>query len=220
MKFSISTILAVLATGALALPTSNSPALEARVALETRATTCTNAATDNLCFQASMNTFYKARNSKNPSKCNWSSDGCSWSPDKPEGFNFIPSCHRHDFGYRNTKAQKRFTKAMKDRIDGQFKKDLYSYCSQFSGWSSWKGVKCRRIADVYVAAVRKFGKREDFESAIESVEVEGITFTKRDKSVLDIEVDADIPGQKIPNLLPAGNNGVDADDLEAFLRGE
>ncbi|KJK91627.1 hypothetical protein H633G_04548 [Metarhizium anisopliae BRIP 53284] len=92
--------------------------------------------------------------------CNWSSDNCSWSPDKPDGFNFIPSCHRHDFGYRNTKAQKRFTSDMKTRIDDNFKKDLYKHCSQFSGIWSFKGVECRRIADIYVDFVQKLGKRE------------------------------------------------------------
>jgi hypothetical protein len=34
----------------------------------------------------------------------WSTDYCSQSPDKPLGFDFKLSCHRHDFGYRNFKA--------------------------------------------------------------------------------------------------------------------
>jgi hypothetical protein len=49
---------------------------------------------------------------------------------------------------------------MKKRIDDNFKKDLYNYCAQFSGIWSYKGVECRRIADIYVAFVRKLGKRE------------------------------------------------------------
>jgi hypothetical protein len=111
-------------------------------------------------FNVSIDTFLKARNAKDPSKCDWSSNNCSFSPDKPAGYNFIASCQRHDFGYRNTKSQGRFTQAMKKRIDDKFKQDLYKYCAQFSGWSSWKGVECRRYADIYVAFVRKLGKRE------------------------------------------------------------
>lgn len=203
MKFSlISAAMVALAATGTALPTTESPATAARAVLENRATTCTNAATDKLLFKASMTTFQKARKAKNPSKCNWSSDKCSWSPDKPDGYDFIPSCERHDFGYRNTKAQKRFTKAMKKKVDDNFKKDLYKYCSQFSGLSSWKGVECRRIADTYVYFVRKLGKRED------------AGFTKDEGSVLDIEVDEDIPGQKIPEI---EENGEDVDDLDLWF---
>ncbi|OAQ61468.1 phospholipase A2 [Pochonia chlamydosporia 170] len=167
----------VFAVAASALPTA-SPA-EALWQLENRATTCTNAATDNLIFTVSIDSFEKSRNAKDPSACDWSSDNCSWSPDKPDGFNFIPSCHRHDFGYRNTKAQKRFTTDMKTRIDDNFKKDLYKYCSQFSGIWSYKGVECRRIADIYVAFVRKLGKRVGEERE----------FTARETSILDIQLD-------------------------------
>lgn len=48
---------------------------------------------------------------------------------------------------------------MKERIDSNFKKDLYDVCGQFSGLQSYKGVECRRIADIYVYFVRKFGKK-------------------------------------------------------------
>ena len=217
MKFSVvSAIVGFLAVTGAALPTTDSPAHVARSALETRATTCSKGATDKLIFKASMKTFQKARKAKNPSKCNWSSDGCSWSPDKPRGYNFVPSCQRHDFGYRNTKKQKRFTKAMKKRIDGNFKKDLYKYCSRFSGWSSWKGVECRRIADTYYAAVRKFGKRDEEGNAIPEnvVEVDDQTFTIDEGSIFDIEVDADIEGQEIPEVQEEGE---DIDDLNAWF---
>ena len=93
---------------------------------------------------------------------------------------------------------------MKKRVDDNFKKDLYKYCSGFSGIWSYKGVECRRIADLYVAAVRKFGKRED---------VPG--FSKREGSVLDIELDDDIEGQEIPPVLE--DDGIEVDDLEAYL---
>lgn len=212
MKFSlISAAVAILAATGAALPTTEAPASVARAVLENRATTCSKAATDKLLFKASMATFQKARRAKNPSKCNWSSDKCSWSADKPDGYNFVPSCERHDFGYRNTKKQKRFTKAMKKRIDDNFKKDLYKYCAQFSGWSSWKGVECRRIADTYVFFVRKLGKREENGAAAADTDA---GFTKDEGSVLDIKVDDDIEGQEIPQI---EENGEDVDDLDAWF---
>ncbi|KAJ4077365.1 hypothetical protein NW760_015066 [Fusarium oxysporum] len=162
MKSPFTTTVVLLATAGSALPTPSAETSASIVLsqLQNRATTCTPVATDNLIFNVSIDTFLKARNAKNPSTCNWSSDNCSHSPNKPAGYNFIASCQRHDFGYRNTKSQRRFTQAMKKRIDDNFKKDLYKYCAQFSGWNSWKGVECRRYADIYVVFVRQFGKRE------------------------------------------------------------
>ena len=213
MKFSLASALAILAVGASALPaTSETPAMAARADLQSRATTCTKGATDKLIFKSSMKTFQKARKAKNPSKCNWSSDNCSWSPDKPDGFNFVPACQRHDFGYRNTKAQKRFTKAMKKKVDDNFKKDLYNYCNGFSGIWSYKGVICRRYADTYVFFVRKYGKRDE----VLSEDGEVVTFSKREDNVFDIELDDDIPGQEIPEVLPEDEEGLDVEDLDAF----
>jgi hypothetical protein len=209
MKYSVLTTVATIlaaSTSVTALPASQSPSMLARGALESRAT-CTNAATDSLIFSVSIDSFENSRNAKNPD-CDWSSDGCSWSPDKPDGYNFIPSCHRHDFGYRNTKAQSRFTKAMKDRVDDNFKNDLYRYCSGFSGLSSWKGVECRRIADIYVAFVRQFGKRG---------EVGDVAFSKREDNIFDIELDADIEGQVIPDVLPVDVEGDKVEDIDAYF---
>lgn len=213
MKFSLASALAILAVGASALPaTSETPAMVARAELESRATTCTKSATDKLIFNVSMKSFQKARKAKNPSKCNWHSDNCSWSPDRPDGYNFIPACQRHDFGYRNTKAQKRFTKAMKKKVDDNFKKDLYNYCNGFSGIWSYNGVICRRYADIYVAFVRKYGKREE----IVAEDGEVVTFSKREDNVFDIELDNDIPGQEIPEVLPEDEEGLEVEDLDAF----
>ncbi|KID85041.1 secretory phospholipase A2 [Metarhizium guizhouense ARSEF 977] len=171
----LSTIFAVVFVATTAVLPTSTPT-KALHHLENRAT-CTNAVTYNLIFAVSIGSFEKSCNAKDPPGCNWSSDNCSWSPDKPDGFNFIPSCHRHDFGYRNTKAQKRFTSEMKTRIDDNCKKDLYKYCSQFSGIWPFKGVECRRIADIYVAFVQKLGKRDGDEFG----------FTLRDNSGLDID---------------------------------
>lgn len=121
---------------------------------------CTAAALDKLLFQDSISSFITAWNAKSPSCFDWNSDGCSCSPDDIGDFDFLPSCKRHDFGYRNMKHQSRFDAAMKQRVDDNFQNDLYDVCNSFSGWQSYKGVECRRIADIYVAFVRKFGKKK------------------------------------------------------------
>lgn len=59
------------------------------------------------------------------------------------------------------KKQKRFTKAMKSGVDKNLKKDLYKMCSGYSGLLSFRGVECRRIADIYYEAVKHFGKRDE-----------------------------------------------------------
>ncbi|RPA95495.1 phospholipase A2 group [Choiromyces venosus 120613-1] len=113
--------------------------------------------TDRLLYSTSMSAFLTAKRNKNPGNLNWTDDGCSKSPDKPAGFNFLDSCKRHDFGYRNYKKQRCFTDANRKRVDDNFKKDLYKECSKYSGLQSYKGVACRRLADTYYAAVRTFG---------------------------------------------------------------
>ena len=67
--------------------------LAAPAELQTRETLV--AATDRLVFSSSLSTFISARNARNPSGLDWSSDGCSSSPDNPLGFNFVTSCYRH-----------------------------------------------------------------------------------------------------------------------------
>lgn len=73
--------------------------------------------TDRYLFDISLESFGSYRNARNPASLDWSSDNCSDSPDNPLGFPFTPGCQRHDFGYRNYKAQGRFTDAAKLRID-------------------------------------------------------------------------------------------------------
>jgi Prokaryotic phospholipase A2 len=121
---------------------------------------CTAAAFNKLMFSDSIETFMAAKTDKSPSCFNWVDDGCSCSPDDLGEFDFLSPCKRHDFGYRNAKEMKTFDAAMKDRVDNNFKDDLYDVCNKFSGWESFKGVQCRRIADIYVAFVRQFGKRK------------------------------------------------------------
>jgi len=76
--------------------------------------------TDLYMWSYTLAQFTAKRVIKSPSTLDWSSDSCSWSPNNPLGFPFDPACHRHDFGYRNYKAQSRFTDANKLRIDQKF----------------------------------------------------------------------------------------------------
>jgi len=108
------------------------------------------AVTDDYLFNRSLAEFGQLR-SQRPyaDQLDWSSDGCSSSPDDPFGFTFLPACHRHDFGYRNYKLQARFTESNRLNIDNKFRSDMYYICG--SNW--W----CKRTADVYYWAVRQFG---------------------------------------------------------------
>lgn len=79
--------------------------------------------TDRYLFSISLPQFITYRNARNPATLDWTSDGCSDSPDNPLGFNFEPACYRHDFGYTNYRAQSRFTKAAKASIDTNFRNE-------------------------------------------------------------------------------------------------
>lgn len=116
---------------------------------------------DRLLFHVDMADFTKARDAQNLSCLNWSSDGCSYVPDKVRGvYDFKPSCRRHDFGYRNYKKQNRCSQKFKDSIDQNFKKDMKNYChNKYKHWYQ-KGEKklCQEAADKYYDGVRDFGK--------------------------------------------------------------
>lgn len=106
--------------------------------------------TDQYLLSTNLNSFQTIR-AQQPynGQLDWSSDGCSSSPDNPFGFNFVKACYRHDFGYRNYKKQSRFNETTRLTIDNNFKTDLYTICA--GNWA------CNRTADVYYAAVRQFG---------------------------------------------------------------
>ncbi|KAF2649340.1 hypothetical protein K491DRAFT_610995 [Lophiostoma macrostomum CBS 122681] len=123
------------------------PALEARETAQE--------ATDRLLFHTSISDFEAARNAKNPSTLDWTSDGCSDSPDNPFGFDFLHSCHRHDFGYRNYKAQGRFTSTGKASIDNNFHTDMFNQCA-----TEDLTAACKAVADVYYYAVVEFGSKK------------------------------------------------------------
>ncbi|KAF4999900.1 hypothetical protein FGRMN_2138 [Fusarium graminum] len=142
MKFSVA--LLSLVPAVFALPASEDVSVSKRQSA--------NTVTDQLLFSVSLPTFTARRNARNPPTLDWTSDGCTSSPDNPFGFPFIPACNRHDFGYNNYRAQTRFTVSAKARIDSNFKTDLYYQCT-----SSSAAGACRGLADVYYAAVRAFG---------------------------------------------------------------
>ena len=106
--------------------------------------------TDEYLFETSLSDFTDLRSEQPHSdQLDWSSDSCSWSPDQPLGFDFSTSCDRHDFGYRNYKAQSRFTEDGRLRVDDNFKADMYGACGDDG--------TCKAAANVYYAAVREFG---------------------------------------------------------------
>jgi hypothetical protein len=108
------------------------------------------AVTDDYSFTKTLSQFSSIRNGRPyADQLDWSSDACSGSPDKPFGFDFKPACHRHDFGYRNNKRQGRWNADKKLRVDNKFKADMYSICGG--------NYACKGTAEVYYAAVRKWG---------------------------------------------------------------
>lgn len=127
--------------------------LSAPAALQARQTDL-EAITDTLLFSSTMAQFQAARNAQDPPELDWSSDGCSYSPDNPLGFDFEPSCQRHDFGYRNYKAQGRFD-AGKPSIDNNFKSDMDNQCATEGDLEDI----CRGVAEIYYTAVVEFGSK-------------------------------------------------------------
>ncbi|KAK8912753.1 putative secreted protein [Metarhizium anisopliae] len=93
--------------------------------------------TDSIMFDIPLPEFTIRRDNELPNKVDWTSDGCTSSPNNPFNFPFLPACHRHDFGYANFRLQTRFTRTNKLKIDMQFRTEA--------------------LANVYYAAVRVFG---------------------------------------------------------------
>ncbi|KAM0715652.1 hypothetical protein Q7P37_009150 [Cladosporium fusiforme] len=101
-------------------------------------------------FEAARN----ANNGKgNPTCFIWKSDNCSKSPDRPAGFNFIPPCHRHDFGSRNYKKKNQWNPVSKLRTDTNFLKDMNKVCWDLKGWNKLKIPLCLATAQEYFKAV-------------------------------------------------------------------
>ncbi|MBK1788603.1 phospholipase [Prauserella cavernicola] len=106
--------------------------------------------TDDYLYDLSLSQFSTTRaTAPHSDVLDWSSDACSWSPDKPLGYDFTAACHRHDFGYRNYKSQSRFTEANRKAIDDNFHADMKTICA-----GRWQ---CDGAAWTYYQAVRQFG---------------------------------------------------------------
>lgn len=78
---------------------------------------------DEYLFRLSIEEFEAKRDSRYPPTLDWSSDGCTKAPDDIGTWNFLPACHRHDFGIRNYRKQGRLNKPTKRQIDNQFLKE-------------------------------------------------------------------------------------------------
>lgn len=83
----------------------------------------------------------------------WSTDGCSWAPDRPAGFDFRAACRRHDFNYRNFRAVGIFTSADRAAIDAAFLGDLRAACPATGA----RRTACLGLASTYHQAVRRLG---------------------------------------------------------------
>ncbi|RJQ82921.1 phospholipase [Pseudonocardiaceae bacterium YIM PH 21723] len=106
--------------------------------------------TDGYLLSTTLGDFDRLSNEKPyPDQLDWTNDGCTAAPDHPWGYDFVPACKRHDFGYANYKRQGRFSETTRLVIDDQFKADMFQTCGDRS--------LCRSTAEIYYQAVRKFG---------------------------------------------------------------
>ncbi|KAL8401001.1 hypothetical protein RB594_001136 [Gaeumannomyces avenae] len=141
-------------TAAFALVLGAAAAPAAPLVVAPRQTAELVALTDRYSFELTLPAFSARHAARDPPTLDWTTDGCSSSPDNPLGFPFLPGCHRHDFGYRNFKIQTRFTESNRLRLDNKLREDLKYQCQSVSGIVR---PLCNSLADVYYAAVRAFG---------------------------------------------------------------
>ena len=62
-------------------------------------------------------------------------------------------------GYGTSRKQNRYTKAMKRRIDRNFRKDLHGVCQRYSLRHPFKAMSCEALANIYYGAVRLFANQ-------------------------------------------------------------
>jgi len=89
----------------------------------------------------------------------WESDKCSAPVLGSAGrtYDFTDACRRHDFAYRNFSridGGKKWTKALRERVDRRFLSDMRNSCA---ARKSVERAACRTWADLYYAAVRRYG---------------------------------------------------------------
>ncbi|KAI5854687.1 prokaryotic phospholipase A2-domain-containing protein [Tricharina praecox] len=155
----------------------------------TSSTSTLEATTDRLIFSTPLATFLTSKTTLStttttPSETfDWSTDGCSSPLKSNGGFNFVDSCTRHDFGYRNYKLQGRFSEAARKRIDGVFRQDLEDECRKLG---FMRFLRCQRLAEVYYTSVRRFGDVET--EGVQGLEdVVGLVGDVLDRRAVEVE---------------------------------
>ena len=79
----------------------------------------------------------------------WSSDGCSWSPDRGPNFDFAHACLHHDGCYRNHWADK-------NTCDAWFYNDMKATCSAMHKRAIFVNL-CNGVALTYYKFAQRFG---------------------------------------------------------------
>ncbi|TID16118.1 phospholipase A2 [Venturia nashicola] len=115
---------------------------------------CSPRNTDWLVWQAPLANFHKHRELGSPDCFDWTSDGCTSSPNHLFGFNFQDACQRHDFAYRNLGHQARLTSDTRQEADKNFLNDLKAICMKAS---HGKRPLCTLARVIYFSGVRLFG---------------------------------------------------------------
>lgn len=81
-----------------------------------------------------INDFIARKTNHSPCYLDWSDDGCSYVPNSGSTYNFLKSCKRHDFGYRNLKrAESWYGRDVwryhnKAVADTSFRRDMTNHC--------------------------------------------------------------------------------------------
>lgn len=128
--------------------TNSAPSMNVTVA------DCAPNNTDYLIWLTPLAYFVNHRASGSPDCFDWSSDGCSSSPNHLFGFDFEDCCQRHDFAYRNLRHQGRLTSSTREEADQKFLDDLKMVCTKVQ--QSKTGL-CTFTRVIYFSAVRLFG---------------------------------------------------------------
>ena len=153
------------------------------------------AETDRLLYGVTMEEFQSQRTSPLHSpELDWRNNGCTSAPDKPFGYDFLPSCQRHDFCYLNYRKQGRFEE-LKPSCDDNFQRDMYRECGKYQGT---KSKHCKSVARMYHWAVQRFGNNYSMNQlppamleSIQGAEVAEKPF--EENSVSDTEAENDLP---------------------------
>jgi hypothetical protein len=118
----------------------------------------THSLATHLIHATALTEFLELRSSQHESqtlsRLDWTSDGCSKSPDRPFGFDFLSCCYRHDFAYRNYRRQGRLNEDERYRIDVRFREDMRNICEKES---ATRRTVCITLAELYYTGIRIFG---------------------------------------------------------------